>query len=130
MTANTGQNPNLVVVLYDKEFAQFRDMIYRIAGITLSPSKKPLVTSRLAKRLRHHGLASYGDYFKMITDANGKLELQIAVDLLTTNETHFFREPKHFDFRRHYILPARKLGRPLRIWSAACSSNPINLSAY
>ncbi len=123
MTAYALNKPNFnAVVLHEKEFVQFRDLIYRIAGISMSPAKKPLVTSRLAKRLRHHGLASYGDYFQMITADNGKAELQMAVDLLTTNETHFFREPKHFDFLRQRILPARQPGKPLRIWSAACSS--------
>ncbi len=111
-----------VVVLQENEFKQFRELIYRIAGINMSPAKKPLVTSRLAKRLKHLGLASYGEYFRMITSDNGKAELQMAVDLLTTNETHFFREPKHFDFLRHCILPARKPGKTLRVWSAACSS--------
>ena len=43
------------------------------------------------------------------------------VDLLTTNETHFFREPRHFDFLASHILPS--LGRQeLRVWSAACST--------
>jgi chemotaxis protein methyltransferase CheR len=109
-------------ILQEKEFAQFRELIYRIAGISMSPAKKPLVTSRLAKRLKHYELASYGEYFQLITADGGKAELQIAVDLLTTNETHFFREPKHFDFLREHIVSARKPGKPLRIWSAACSS--------
>jgi chemotaxis protein methyltransferase CheR len=110
------------VELREQEIALFRDLIYRIAGISLSPSKKPLVTSRLAKRLQHYDLSSYADYFSIITSANGKPELQMAVDLLTTNETHFFREPKHFDFLRQHILSVRKPGKSLRIWSAACSS--------
>ena len=123
MTAYTTHKPNLAaVVLQEKEFAQFSDLIYRIAGINMSPAKKPLVTSRLAKRLKHYELSSYGEYFQMITSANGKAELQMAVDLLTTNETHFFREPKHFDFLRQRILPQRKPGKTLRIWSAACST--------
>lgn len=123
MTAYAFQNTKFpAVVLQEKEFAQFRDLIYRIAGINMSPAKKPLVTSRLAKRLTYHGLSSYGEYFHMITAANGKTELQMAVDLLTTNETHFFREPKHFDFLRQHILPARKLGKTFRVWSAACST--------
>lgn len=109
-------------ILQEKEFAQFRELIYRIAGISMSPAKKPLVTSRLAKRLKHYELTSYGEYFQLITADGGKAELQIAVDLLTTNETHFFREPKHFDFLREHIVSARKPGKPLRIWSAACSS--------
>jgi len=117
-----GSPPDTNVVLLDQEFSQFRDMIYRIAGISMSPAKKPLVSSRLAKRLKHHGMASYGDYLRLITSPLGKAELQVAVDLLTTNETHFFREPKHFDFLRQHVIPARKTGRGLRIWSAACSS--------
>lgn len=109
-------------VLKETEFSRIRDLIYRIAGISMSPAKKPLVASRLAKRLRHYGLQSYNEYLRMITAADGKKELQVAVDLLTTNETHFFREPKHFDFLRQRILHSAKSGKTLRIWSAACSS--------
>jgi chemotaxis protein methyltransferase CheR len=123
MTAQAIYKPNFDAIdLREKEFAQFRDLIYRIAGISMSPAKKPLVTSRLAKRLHHYGLASYGEYFQMITATDGKTELQMAIDLMTTNETHFFREPKHFDFLRQRILPERKPGKPFRVWSAACSS--------
>ncbi len=110
------------VVLKETEFTRIRDLIFRIAGISMSPAKKTLVASRLAKRLRHYGLASYNEYLRMITAIDGKKELQIAVDLLTTNETHFFREPKHFDFLRQCILHSAKSGKELRIWSAACSS--------
>lgn len=109
-------------VLNDQEYQQFSELIYRIAGISMSPAKKPLISSRLAKRLKHHQLASYGAYFSFITSARGKEELQEAVDSLTTNETHFFREPKHFDFLRQRLIPARLPGKALRIWSAACSS--------
>lgn len=49
-------------------------------------------------------------------------ERQIAVDLLTTNETYFFREPKHFSFLEKEILPKWKRGKPLRLWSAASST--------
>jgi len=108
--------------LSDQEFKQFSDLIYRIAGISMSPTKKPLVSGRLARRLKLHQLDSYGEYFSFITSARGKQELQEAVDALTTNETHFFREPKHFDFLRQRVIPHRTAGRTLRIWSAACSS--------
>ena len=117
-----GAAPAGLAVLTDQEFQQFSELIYRIAGISMSPAKKPLITSRLAKRLRQQQLASYSDYFRFITSPQGKDELQEAVDSLTTNETHFFREPKHFDFLRQRVIPARQAGRGLRIWSAACSS--------
>lgn len=110
------------VSLKDKEFHQFCDLLYRIAGISMSSSKKPLVTSRLAKRIAHYKMSSYGEYFQLITSAHAKEELQIAVDLLTTNETHFFREPKHFDFLRRHILNTARFHKPPRIWSAACST--------
>lgn len=106
----------------DQEFNQFREMIFRIAGISMSPAKKTLVAGRLAKRLKHHGLTSYKDYYSLISKKGSDGELQIAVDLLTTNETHFFREPKHFDFVRDRILPTHSKGRAFRVWSAASSS--------
>ncbi|MFZ5544041.1 MAG: CheR family methyltransferase [Pseudomonadota bacterium] len=91
-----------------------------VAGIGLSPAKKALVCSRLARRLQQHGLASFRDYLQLI-DQHAE-ERQTAIDLLTTNETHFFREPRHFDFVRERVLPQREPGRSLRAWSAACSS--------
>lgn len=111
-----------VVALRESEFEQFRALLYRIAGISLSSAKMSLVSSRLAKRLKHHGLADYGDYYRLITARDGAPELQVAIDLLTTNETHFFREPKHFDFLRQRLASLRRPGHALRIWSAACSS--------
>jgi len=105
----------------DREFRLFREMIYGIAGIDLSDTKKAMVGGRLARRLRHYDLTSYGDYFRLLEQGD-RDELQVAVDLLTTNETYFFREPKHFDFLRDRLNALRSSGQPVRIWSAACSS--------
>jgi chemotaxis protein methyltransferase CheR len=109
------------MAIKDREFKLFREMIYSIAGIDLSDAKKAMVSGRLARRLRHHQLTSFGDYFRMISDGD-RDELQVAVDLLTTNETHFFREPRHFDFLRERLNERRAAGRPVRVWSAASSS--------
>lgn len=108
--------------LTDAEFRQFQTWIYKTAGISMSPAKKALVSGRLSKRVKHYELASYGDYFRMIIHPSEAAELQIALDLLTTNETYFFREPKHFDFLRIQILPQVKPGQTFRLWSAASSS--------
>lgn len=108
-------------VLTDTEFALLRDWVHAQAGISMSSAKKPLVTSRLLKRLTHHGLRTFGEYYALIS-RHGSSETQIALDLLTTNETYFFREPKHFDFLRQRALPARRPGIAYRVWSAACSS--------
>lgn len=106
--------------LQDHEFAQFQQLLFNIAGIHLAPAKKVMLAGRLGRRLRAHNLSSYGDYYKMLEQQRD--ELQVAVDLLTTNETYFFREPKHFDFLRDTILPQHPRGQALRVWSAACSS--------
>jgi len=111
-----------VTAIDDQEFSLFQKLIYQLAGINLSSAKKALVSGRLAKRLVQYNLDSYGDYFKLLTASHNSTELQVAVDLLTTNETYFFREPKHFDFLRTQILAKHKPGNPFRVWSAACSS--------
>ena len=110
------------LAISDYEFTQFQTMIYDIAGISMSSAKKTLVSGRLAKRIKHHGMNSYDEYFKLIMNNGGDGERQVAIDLLTTNETYFFREPKHFEFLKNNILPGKKAGATFRIWCAASSS--------
>jgi len=110
------------VALTVQEFHQFQAMIYRIAGISLSDAKMPLVSGRLARRIQHYQLNSYADYFELLNSARVPTEMQVAIDLLTTNETYFFREPKHFDFLRDTILPPLKGAQTVRVWSGASSS--------
>ena len=108
----------------DQEFSRFQRFIFNAAGITLADSKKMLITSRLGKRLLHHALDSYGEYLKMLSSGAHPEEAQVAIDLLTTNETYFFREPRHFDFLRQRLrgLVRSRPPAPLRIWSAAGST--------
>ena len=84
----------------DAEFGHFQRFILDEAGITLSAAKKELVVGRLGKRLAQHRLESFGAYFALLSSGLHADEVQMAVDLLTTNETYFFRETKHFDFLR------------------------------
>lgn len=115
--------------LTSREFSLFRDLIYREAGIALSPSKHQLVESRLGKRLRALGLATFSEYFEYATrgETNGQERLQL-INCLTTNKTDFFREIHHFQFLQQTLFPAiehraNETGeRRIRIWSAACST--------
>lgn len=109
-------------VITDQEFFLFQKLIHQIAGISLPDSKKTLVLGRLQRRLRHHQLQNFSQYHQMISSGRHPDELQTMVDLLTTNETFFFREPKHFDFLRDEVLGKRKSMNSMRIWSAASSS--------
>lgn len=105
----------------DPEFERLRRFFQSASGIRLADSKKVLVCGRLAKRLRALGLASYRAYLDFIERADGSAERQLAVDLLTTNETHFFREPRHFELLRE-ALARRSARGAVRVWSAACST--------
>lgn len=118
---------SVAATLSEAEFEDFQRMIYTVAGIHMPASKRTLVAGRLAKRLNALQLVTYSDYWNYL---RGDLtEKQTAVDLLTTNETYFFREPKHFDFLRETILPARRDQLRFRLWSAACSSGEEAYSA-
>ena len=105
----------------DEQFDRFKKLIYDVAGISMAPEKKMLVASRLAKRLNHYGLDSYGKYYQLVNSKQYPGEFQMMVDLLTTNETYFFREPQHFDFIQDEVLKNWSNG-DCRIWSAASSS--------
>ncbi|MDT8407082.1 MAG: CheR family methyltransferase, partial [Methylococcales bacterium] len=104
-----------------EEFELFRKFMLEHAGIGMAPEKHVLVASRLAKRLNHLGLTSYGAYFRFVTAPDHQDELQIMVNLLTTNETYFFREPKHFEFLVDTVL-AHWTKPDCRVWSAASST--------
>lgn len=110
------------IPITDVEFAQVRELAMRVAGISIAASKKALIVGRWSKRLHHHRLTNFKDYLALLSGSSAGAEPQIALDLLTTNETNFFREPKHFDFIRHQVLPTMRPGNRFRVWSAACSS--------
>ncbi len=118
------------LTLTDTEFGDFRDLIYKLTGIALNDGKRQLVQSRLQKRLRFYHLATFGDYYRLVSSlGSGEEELTTFINCITTNKTDFFREPHHFEFVTQQILPeiARKAQEEmrsprLRVWHAGCSS--------
>jgi chemotaxis protein methyltransferase CheR len=110
------------------EFKLFQGLIHREAGIWLSDAKKALLVGRLSRRLRDLGLSSFDDYHRYVTEQDPQERVRM-LDCVSTNETHFFREPKQFEFLAGEILPtwiaqAARGERPrrVRVWSAACST--------
>jgi len=110
-----------------EEFRAFQDLIHRESGIFLADHKQALLGGRLHSRLRALGMTSYGDYFKAVQkDESERIEM---LDRISTNETHFFREPHQFEFLKTQVLPrwvedarAGRRSRSIRVWSAACST--------
>lgn len=110
-------------VLRPAEFAAIAAIMQKDARIALPDGKATLVQSRLARRLRSRGLSDFRDYVSVIND--DAVERAAMVVALTTNHTHFFRENHHFDHLRATALPMIQNAarhRPVRIWSAGCSS--------
>jgi chemotaxis protein methyltransferase CheR len=102
------------------EFGWLCEFLFDRTGIELKPGKESMVMGRLDRRLRHHELGSYTQYFQRLVD--DPVETQLAVDLLTTNETYFFREPKHFELLGRVVRELPYRTHPIRVWSAASSS--------
>ncbi len=119
-------------MLSDSTFQAIAGLMHRSIGLHLPPGKKALVASRLAPRIQRLGLGGYDDYLALIDEERGDGELQVAIDLLTTNETYFFREPVHFDLLRQWLPQLRRRSEvaPLPLWSAAspCGDEPYTLA--
>lgn len=101
----------------------------RESGIHLSDAKRALLTGRLSRRLRELELDSFAAYYRRIVEEPGGAELTRMLDAIATNETHFFREPRHFEFLAGHVLPRfvqeaerGERAKEVRIWSAACST--------
>lgn len=107
--------------LSNAAFATLRALFERASGIRLSDEKRVLVVTRLQRRLAALGLPDYDAYCRHLQTAEGDPERKILIDLLTTHETFFFREPTHFEFLER-ALGRRRSRAPLRVWSAACST--------
>lgn len=105
--------------LSDGDFRHLQRMMLEASGIRMAEQKRMLMAGRLMCRLRALQLSSYGDYLKILDDPEEKEERRLVIDLLTTNETYFFREPQHFQVLGEWAATQR---RGLRLWSAASSS--------
>lgn len=109
------------IKITDAELEQVIRFFQAESGISLSTHKRNLICSRLNGRLKALDIDCFQNYMMYISKPAHRAEKQLAVDLLTTNETYFYREAGHFEFL-HNWLSAWQGARPPAIWSAACSS--------
>lgn len=128
---------NNSVSLSGSDFTKLSRFIYGRCGIKMPDSKKIMVEARLRKRLRELKLRTYGEYCDLLFGENGNdEEITHMIDVITTNKTDFFREPKQFTFLSEIALPElvklhdTGISHPLKVWSAGCSTGeePYTLS--
>ncbi len=115
--------------LSSEEFSSLRDFIYTQCGIFIHENRKYLIENRLVGRLRELNLKRYSEYYNYLRfDVGRQQELKRLFEVITTNETSFYRNPPQLKTFQQVVLPAyiekqRKQGmRKLRIWSAGCST--------
>ena len=120
---------NGVVAMELREFKLFRSLVHERTGIWLRDGKQVMLASRLSRRLRHHGMNNFAEYYHYVQHVqdNGE-ELRELINCVTTNKTSFFRERHHFDFLAKAVVPEiqaavqRGGSRSIRVWSAASST--------
>jgi len=112
-----------------EEFITLRDFVYEKSGIFFAENKAYLLESRLTNRLAELGLGSFEDYYYSLKYGSDKTKNEIAnlFDVVTTNETSFFRNPPQLDafkiiIQKNYLNGTGSLSNPIRMWSAACST--------
>ena len=104
----------------DLEFKHICKLIYERAGIHLTPSKKDMVYSRLARRLRANNISTFSDYLHIV-ETNSGSEREAFVNALTTNVTSFYREAHHFPVLAEHVRGLTQR-RPINIWCNAAST--------
>ncbi len=115
------------IELADEEFRLLSGFIYEYCGLFFDQSSRFLLESRLQNRLRAHHFDSFLKYYHYLLFHQDKVqEINELLDIITTNETYFFREKNQLDAFSEEILPElaqrKAQTRHIRIWSAGCST--------
>jgi chemotaxis protein methyltransferase CheR len=120
-------NPSMTTpAITPDDFDRFQEFFYRKTGIRFEDSKRYFVDKRLVERMGVTASENFREYFSMLRFEASGTELQALINLMTVNETYFFREDYQFACLVNSILPeiiARKdTGAPIRIWTVPSSS--------
>jgi len=114
------------ITISDDDFLKFQEFFYRKTGIQFETSKRYFVDKRLIERIAATDNDSFRGYFTMLRFQTSGNELQALVNLMTINETYFFREEYQFRCLVDSILPDlvahKKDKSPIRIWVIPSSS--------
>ena len=110
----------------EKDFDRFRNLVKREVGISIRQVKRKTLGLKLSRRLQDLGISSYFDYYRYLLKPEGVRELRHLINIVTIDQTSFFRGEKQFEILRERILPEiirRKIEKKrIRIWSSACST--------
>jgi len=130
------QRPTATHSISEVEYQKFCEYFYRRTGISFGDNKRYFVDKRLIDRIQKSGAAGVGDYFERLRRHDAAGEIEILINLLTINETYFYREDHQLECLVNSILPElvseRRKGDRIRIWSMPCSTGeePYSIAMY
>ncbi len=116
-----------IIPLGEDVFRLIRDLVKDYCGLYFDDGSRYLLERRLSRRVRNHHLDTFRDYYRfMLYNRNSEEELTAIIDILTVNETYFFREQNQLKAFSEEILEElkekNKSRKKLKIWSAGCST--------
>lgn len=109
----------------DEEFEAFREFVRRSAGLQFDASRREALRLAVRTRVLACGDGTFQAYLDRLRGPGREAELTRLLELLTIQETCFFRNPEHFRALAEAVLPhlpGRPTGRLIRIWSAGCAT--------
>ena len=123
-------------IITDADFEKFREFFYRKTGISFDTTKRYFVDKRLIERIEATGSGNFRDYFVKLRFEAAGTEMQALVNIMTVNETYFFREHYQFDCMVNNMLDEvaerTRPGGRIRIWSIPSSTGeePYSIAIY
>ena len=122
----------MIKILNDAEFQLVKDLIYNQSGMDFNQKNKLRLEYKLKERMQELGFNTFNEYYSFLNKRSTAAEIEIKelLDLLTVNETSFFRNRTHFKAFNESVLPEAiknnsnsfMMNPPLSIWSAGCST--------
>ncbi len=122
----------MIKILNDAEFQLVKDLIYNLSGLDFNHKNKLRLEYKLKERMQQLGYATFNEYYSFLNkrSTSSDIEIKELLDLLTVNETSFFRNKSHFKALNEHVLPeviesnsgSFMVNPPLSIWSAGCST--------
>ncbi len=116
------------VQLTEPEMKLLQTLVYQECGMYFDERRAHFLTDRLQRRLKACRLDSFYSYYRLLTSREGRAELATLLEILTVNETSFFRNKPQLELFQKTILEEmlhKKQDRrdwTLRVWSAGCST--------
>jgi len=124
------------VVITDYDFIKFKELFYKKTGIKFDVSKRYFVDKRLVERIEAYGCSSFREYYNLLRSSEGTKEFQELINVMTVNESYFFREEYQFKCLVKSALPEivsrKKDTKPIRFWiiPSAAGEEPYSIAIY